>query len=132
MIMNKMMVCCLFQTNGSKPSILENGVGTGNNLSSLPADCNLYCLEPNLECQHYVAKALERHPGVHLSKFVRGFAEDMREFEDNMFDAVICTFTMCSIRRPEKALSEIKRVLKPVSLLKNITQKIVVLVGLAK
>ena len=113
----------LFQSGRPKPEVLEIGVGSGNNLSFLPSPCSLSCLEPNVEFQQYVKHNLERHPGVHLTKFVKGFAEDMKEFEDNTFDAVVCTFTLCSVRHPEKALSEIKRVLKPVCFLKILSEK---------
>ncbi|KAK7097206.1 hypothetical protein V1264_004218 [Littorina saxatilis] len=100
----------------SKPlEVLEIGVGPGSNLDFLPAGCNLSCLEPNLENQPYVEQALKDCPDVHFSRFVKGFAEDMREFDDNTFDAVILTFTLCSVRHLQKALSEIKRVLKSVS-----------------
>ena len=33
--------------------------------------------------------------------------------EDNSFDSVVCTWTLCSIRKVEKAIEEIHRVLKP-------------------
>ena len=39
-------------------------------------------------------------------------AEDMGKFEDNMFDTIISTYTMCSISNLSMALTEIKRVIK--------------------
>jgi ubiquinone/menaquinone biosynthesis C-methylase UbiE len=40
----------------------------------------------------------------------------MGAFESNTFDFVVCTFVLCSVRDTDKALSEVKRVLKPISL----------------
>ena len=109
---------CLFahQTSGSVPHVLEIGVGSGYNLSFLPEKCKLSCLDPNPEFQKYVVQFLRDYPGVHLEQFSAGFAENMSQFETNTFDAVLCTFVLCSVRDPVKVVSEIKRVLKPVSL----------------
>ncbi|XP_076446208.1 thiol S-methyltransferase TMT1B-like [Babylonia areolata] len=103
----------ILDCNGAPPHILEVGVGTGSNLEFFPKQCTLSCLDPNQEHCGYVTQALQQHPGIKMDKFVQGYAEDMKEFEDNTFDAVVCTFTLCSVRQLEKSLSEIRRVLKP-------------------
>ncbi|KAL8616829.1 hypothetical protein ACOMHN_017866 [Nucella lapillus] len=93
--------------------ILEIGVGPGNNFAFYPKVCTVSCLDPNLENRPYALQALQRYPGIKIDRFLKGFAENMSEIDDNSFDAVICTFTLCSVRQPQKAVNEIKRVLKP-------------------
>jgi ubiquinone/menaquinone biosynthesis C-methylase UbiE len=44
-----------------------------------------------------------------------GFAEDMKEVEDNSIDIVVSTMVLCSVRSIQKTLNEIQRVLAPVS-----------------
>lgn len=95
------------------PHILEIGVGPGNNHTFYPSPSHMSCIEPNSESEKYLKQNLKGTPGVKLDSFVAGFAEDMVDFKDNTFDAVVCTFTLCTVRSPERALKEIKRVLKP-------------------
>ena len=45
--------------------------------------------------------------------FLKGFAEDLSQFPDESFDAVIETLVLCSVNNVEKSLQEIQRVLKP-------------------
>ena len=45
--------------------------------------------------------------------FLQGFAEDLSQFPDESFDAVIETLVLCSVNSVEKSLQEIQRVLKP-------------------
>ena len=44
-------------------------------------------------------------------EFLTSFAEDI-PLDDKSIDTVVCTYTLCSIEKPELALLEIKRVLK--------------------
>ena len=45
--------------------------------------------------------------------FFKGFAEDLSQFPDESFDAVIETLVLCSVNNVEESLQEIQRVLKP-------------------
>ena len=45
--------------------------------------------------------------------FFKGFAEDLSQFPDESFDAVIETLVLCSVNNVEDSLQEIQRVLKP-------------------
>lgn len=85
-------------------NVLDIGFGTG----------------ANLECYPKYIKSITA-----IDTFTREFestklkidlynmsVEDMA-FEDNSFDTVVSTFTFCSINDLNKALSEVKRVLKP-------------------
>ena len=57
------------------------------------------------------AMAAPRDPRLNVS-IAAGTAEDL-PFEDRAFDTVVCTFTLCSVHNPAKALAEARRVLKP-------------------
>jgi ubiquinone/menaquinone biosynthesis C-methylase UbiE len=48
-----------------------------------------------------------------MKGFITGFAERMDTIEDNSLDAVVCSMVLCSVKDLNKALMEIKRVLKP-------------------
>ena len=95
--------------------VLEIGAGSAANLDFFPDSTSLVCLEPNPHFEGYVRRNLDKNKSVILSRIVRGYAEDM-PFEDQTFDAVVCTLVLCTVSDPEKSLSEILRVLKPVSI----------------
>lgn len=96
-------------------SVLEIGAGSATNLHLLPKGTEVVLLEPNRHFTSYIEKKLMKSsPSVSEVTVVHGFAEDLC-FEDERFDAVVCTLVLCSVDDPTKALLEIKRVLKPVS-----------------
>ena len=53
-------------------------------------------------------------PELNFDKNIISSAEDMKEIPDNSVDAVVGTYIMCSIENRDKALKEIRRVLKKV------------------
>lgn len=78
----------------------------------------------------YRADAITRYagidPGAKLRDYARAEAEkkgwkaDIREgigedipFEDNSFDTVVCTYTMCSVQDQAQVVREMRRILKP-------------------
>lgn len=93
-------------------SLLEIGSGPASNMSFYPPNTKLVCLEPN----KFFAKEIEdnaKETGcVQSLEIVRGYAERM-PFQDDTFDIVVCTLVLCTVQDIKKALSEIKRVLKP-------------------
>jgi ubiquinone/menaquinone biosynthesis C-methylase UbiE len=52
-----------------------------------------------------------------MERFIVGFAEDMKDVEDNSVDIVVSTMVLCSVRSIERALKEIQRVLVPVRII---------------
>ncbi len=91
--------------------ILEIGFGTGLNLEHYP---------------EHVRRLTAVDPGVGMSRLARQRVEqstidvDLRvqtaeelPFEDKRFDCVVSTWTLCSIREAQRAISEIGRVLRP-------------------
>lgn len=98
-------------------NILEIGVGKGENFSFYPKGTNLTCLDPHPHHDGHLQKNLEESGGnVKLVRFLHNFAEDMSDVENDTFDAVVCTFVMCTVRDPAATLAEVRRVLKPVSI----------------
>ena len=80
--------------------------------------------------QFYNAGAISRYAGIDPSRklldYARGEAEakgwqaDIRHgigedipFEDNSFDTVVCTYTLCSVQNQAQVVHEMRRILKP-------------------
>jgi len=93
-------------------SVLEIGFGTALNLRHYPpAVSKLTVVDPNSMLADRVARRISeaRMPveRFHLD------ASGGLPFEDESFDTVVTTFTLCSIDEVEPALREIRRVLRP-------------------
>ncbi|MBT3984144.1 MAG: class I SAM-dependent methyltransferase [Bacteriovoracaceae bacterium] len=90
--------------------ILEIGIGTGKNLEFYPDNINeLWAIDPSPGMLKQLNKKLEKQKiKVH---FEQTGAENL-PYENEQFDTVVSTITLCSIPELSKALSEIKRVLK--------------------
>ncbi len=97
--------------SGAKGRVLEIGIGSGLNLPLYPnAVEHVVGLDPSPELLGLIDTASGKAPpDVDL---VRGAAEDL-PLEDATFDCVIASWTLCSVSNPRRALSEIRRVLKP-------------------
>lgn len=98
----------LLQRYAAKAPMLDAGCGTGLNLASMPVGSVGIDLNPR-----NLALIRERLP--HQSA-VLGDIESM-PFADESFETVVCTEVLEHVPYPEKALSEIKRVLRPGGLL---------------
>jgi len=92
--------------------VLELGIGMGLNLALYDPGkvTSVTGVDPAPELRA-VAEAAPRDPRLSV-KVEDGTAEAL-PFEDASFDCVVCTFTLCSVHTPAKALSEARRVLKP-------------------
>jgi ubiquinone/menaquinone biosynthesis C-methylase UbiE len=91
--------------------VLEIGVGSGLNLSLYgPAVGRVVGLDPSSELL-CLARSRVAHSRIPVS-LVRASAQDV-PFADAAFDAVVITWTFCSIPNPVAALIEMRRVLKP-------------------
>ncbi|HVF91886.1 MAG TPA: class I SAM-dependent methyltransferase [Blastocatellia bacterium] len=91
---------------------LEIGFGTGLNLPHYPPPVyRLTAIEPERMLEGRVAKRIAhaRMP-VELRRLD---ATGRLPFDDDTFDTVVTTWTLCSIEDVAPALSEIRRVLKP-------------------
>ncbi|MGK7886603.1 MAG: class I SAM-dependent methyltransferase [Crocosphaera sp.] len=91
--------------------VLEIGFGTGLNLAYYPESVTkLTVIDPNQGMNHYAKKRIKSSVIPVENKVLGG---ENLPMNDNSFDAVVSTWTLCSIPNIEKALSEIYRVLKP-------------------
>ncbi|NJR44609.1 MAG: class I SAM-dependent methyltransferase [Hyellaceae cyanobacterium CSU_1_1] len=91
--------------------ILEIGFGTGLNLPHYPEQVTkITTVEPNLGMQKLARSRIEQSQITVDYKVVNGESLPMR---DATFDAVVCTWTLCSIPLVEQAIAEVERVLKP-------------------
>jgi ubiquinone/menaquinone biosynthesis C-methylase UbiE len=94
----------------ARGDVLEVAVGTGLNLPTYPPDVRVTGIDLSpamLEIAR--ARATEAGREVDLRE---GDAHSL-PFPDSSFDTVVCTFSLCNIPDIERAVDEMKRVLKP-------------------
>lgn len=91
--------------------VLEIGFGTGKTLPFYGSGvASLTIVEPSVGMNRKTVKLLTNVPfPTHISA-IKG---ERLPFDDNEFDAGVCTMTLCSVDDPSQVLSEIRRVLKP-------------------
>lgn len=91
--------------------VLEIGFGTGLNLPHLPDSVtHLLAVDPMEVGLQIAAKRLEESP---VQVDVAGIDGQAIDAEDDSVDAVISTWTLCSIPDPVAAIREVVRVLRP-------------------
>ena len=91
--------------------VLEIGAGSGLNFSYYEANrvSMIYALEPDSEM---VRQARIAACSCDLNiEFIESGAESI-PLDDNVVDTVLLAYTLCSIRHPDLALKEIRRVLR--------------------
>lgn len=101
---NEIMKHRCHMLQNAKGKILEIGIGTGLNLKLYPDTITeITAVDPFVRELPYANISVKLYPDT---------AEKLH-FEDNTFDTVVSTFTLCSIQDMNAALAEIARVLKP-------------------
>jgi ubiquinone/menaquinone biosynthesis C-methylase UbiE len=91
--------------------VLEIGFGTGLNLGHYPPSVRrLATADPNPGA-HLRAQRRAERAGITLDHHMIG--SERLPFPDGTFDCVVCTFTLCSVTDPERAVAEAYRVLRP-------------------
>ena len=89
---------------------LEIAVGTGLNLPHYPAGIHLSAIDLSPEMLAIArSRAADLQPSVDLQV---GDAHELG-FEDETFDTVVVTYSLCNIPDPHRAVAEMKRVLRP-------------------
>jgi ubiquinone/menaquinone biosynthesis C-methylase UbiE len=89
--------------------VLEIGGGTGANLAHYPAGVSLVVTEPEEPMARRLERKLAR--SGRSARVVRAPAERL-PFEDASFDFVVSTLVLCTVTDPDRALAEIRRVLR--------------------
>jgi ubiquinone/menaquinone biosynthesis C-methylase UbiE len=91
--------------------ILEIGLGTGLNLPRYPQDVkSILSLGPEEAPSDRALRRAAAH-GIRV-QHVPGDARRL-PFDAARFDTAICTFVLCTVPEPERAVRELARVLKP-------------------
>jgi ubiquinone/menaquinone biosynthesis C-methylase UbiE len=91
--------------------ILEIGFGTGLNLAHYPEHVRqITTVDPNPGMHQRALRRIQQTNIAVKQHLLRG---ESLPFEDNTFDCVVSTFTLCSIEDVPRALQEVYRVLKP-------------------
>ena len=91
--------------------ILEIGVGTGLNLPHYPEHVRrIVTVDPNPGMNKRLERRIDES-GIEVDKRVLG--SESLPFEDDTFDCVVSTITLCSIRNVTQAIAELFRALKP-------------------
>lgn len=89
--------------------VLEVGIGTGANLPFYCKADSVTGIEPD---PYMLRRARRRARRLDLPvELLQNQAEEL-PFEDGSFDTVVATWVLCTIGDPERALAEIRRVLK--------------------
>jgi ubiquinone/menaquinone biosynthesis C-methylase UbiE len=93
----------------AKGRVLEIGVGTGANFRWYTQARELVGIEPD---PYMLKRARRRAESTRFPVRVeRGVAEAL-PFAEREFDTVVCTWTLCTVPEPERALAEVRRVLR--------------------
>jgi ubiquinone/menaquinone biosynthesis C-methylase UbiE len=96
---------------GARGATIEIGAGTGLNLAHYPASLErLVLVEPNAHMVKRLRRKVEAQRAG--AEIVAGPAEQL-PFADDSFDTAVVTFVLCTVKDPARALSEVRRVLKP-------------------
>jgi SAM-dependent methyltransferase len=96
----------------ARGEVLEIGFGTGLNLRYYPPGLTrLATVDPMVGLDARVSERVAQAPFPVERHALR--AEAGLPFDAARFDCVVMTWTLCSIAEPERALAEMRRVLKP-------------------
>ena len=96
---------------GARGRVLEVGAGTGANFPYYNDQTEeVTATEPD---PYMLQRARRRAEGIGRSIILNQASAEHLPFEDASFDTVVSTLVMCSVGEPLRALSEVRRVLKP-------------------
>ncbi|MFX0065442.1 MAG: class I SAM-dependent methyltransferase [Candidatus Hermodarchaeota archaeon] len=93
-----------------KGSILEVGVGTGKNLPYYHPQTRVTGIDISPGMLKKAKQKVSSFQGEKLQ--LRLMNAELLDFDDETFDNVVCTFVLCSVPNPIRAIKEMLRVLK--------------------
>lgn len=103
-----------YLTEGVSGAVLDVGAGTGAMFPYLDERCGseatFHAVEPDPHMRRRARAAADRE-GVEVE--IRDARAESLPYEDESFDVVIAALVFCTVDDPERALSEIGRVLRP-------------------
>src|SRR5262245_825535 len=90
--------------------VFEIGFGTGLNLPHYPRTVRrITTVDPNPGARRIAERRMAQSPIQVIHHTLRG---ENLPLEDSSFDSIVSTFTLCSILDVDKALLEMRRILK--------------------
>jgi ubiquinone/menaquinone biosynthesis C-methylase UbiE len=96
---------------GLSGEVVEVGFGTGLNARYYPSDvAKIFAVEPSRVCMRIAEPRIAR---AQLPVELAGLTGEHLDLPSEEFDAVLSTWTLCTIPNLDAALKEIRRVLKP-------------------
>ena len=91
--------------------VLEIGIGSGLNLPHYSDHVrSVTGIDPAAEL---TSKAQERAAALSVPVEVLGLSGEDLPLDNHSVDSIVCTWTLCSIPNPYRAVAEMRRVLKP-------------------
>lgn len=91
--------------------VVEIGFGTGLNAAHYPADvAKVAAVEPSALCMRLAEPRIARSS---IPVELAGLTGETLDLPSESFDAVLSTWTLCTIPNLDGALAEVRRVLKP-------------------
>jgi SAM-dependent methyltransferase len=98
-------------TEGLAGTVVEIGFGSGRNVPHYPAGVTrVYAVEPSLRSRALAAGRIAASP---VPVEMIGLDGQSLPLDDEVADAVLSTWTLCTIPDLDRALGEIRRVLRP-------------------
>ena len=97
--------------DGLHGEVVEIGFGTGLNATHYPAEVSkVFAVEPSTVCIR-IAQPRLAETSAHVA--LAGLTGERLDLPSEEFDAVLSTWTLCTIPDLDAALAEVRRVLKP-------------------
>ncbi len=95
----------------ARGKVLEMGIGSGLNLKYYGSEVqSITGVDPALELTNIAQKRVME---IDKPVDIIGVSGEQIPCADDMFDSVVCTWTLCSIPNPQAAVQEMRRILKP-------------------
>jgi ubiquinone/menaquinone biosynthesis C-methylase UbiE len=97
--------------SGLHGDVVEIGFGSGLNVAYYPAEIGgVWAVEPSLVCMGLARKRIDASS---VEVAAAGLDGQDLDLPSERFDAALSTWTLCTIPDVDRALSEVRRVLKP-------------------
>jgi phosphatidylethanolamine/phosphatidyl-N-methylethanolamine N-methyltransferase len=93
-------------------TILEVGIGTGLSLAQYARNCRVIGIDISIAMLRRARRRVADGKLSHVTRLELMNAEELR-FPESSFDAVVAQYVISAVPNPERALSELARVLRP-------------------